>query len=103
MLNFVLNLQTYVTNEVIEPNWHTLMTTLKNVQNIDEGKILVEANWRSYINSVLNAHDQFLETCLRECHLSNKAIFKLIHKLMAKVTIYVNFMNGVHRQVNKYR
>ena len=38
MLNFVLNLQTYVTNEVIEPNWHTLMTTLKNVQNIDEGK-----------------------------------------------------------------
>jgi len=84
MLNFVLNLQTYVTNEVIEPNWHTLMTTLKNVQNIDE---------------VLNAHDQFLETCLRECHLSNKAIFKLIHKLMAKVTIYVNFMNGVHRQM----
>ena len=51
------------------------------------------------LNSVLNAHDQFLETCLRECHLSNKAIFKLIHKLMAKVTIYVNFMNGVHRQV----
>ena len=48
---------------------------------------------------MLNAHDQFLETCLRECHLSNKAIFKLIHKLMAKVTIYVNFMNGVHRQV----
>jgi gamma-tubulin complex component 2 len=84
MLNFVLNLQTYVTNEVIEPNWHTLMTTLKNVQMFDE---------------VLNAHDQFLETCLRECHLSNKAIFKLIHKLMAKVTIYVNFMNGVHRQM----
>jgi len=37
MLYFVLNLQTYVTNEVIEPHWHVLMTKLKNVQNIDEG------------------------------------------------------------------
>ena len=36
MLNFVLNLQTYVTNEVIEPHWHTLMSTLKTVQNIDQ-------------------------------------------------------------------
>ena len=44
MLNFVLNLQTYVTNEVIEPNWHTLMTTLKNVQNIDEGKKIIRSN-----------------------------------------------------------
>ena len=47
MLNFVLNLQTYVTNEVIEPNWHTLMTTLKNVQNIDEGKKFEKIHWES--------------------------------------------------------
>jgi len=84
MLNFVLNLQTYVTNEVIEPHWHTLMSTLKTVQNIDQ---------------VLNAHDQFLETCLRECHLTNKAIFKMVHKIMAQVTIYINYVNQIHRQI----
>jgi len=38
MLSFVLNLQAYVTNEVIEPHWHTFMATLSRVQNIDEGK-----------------------------------------------------------------
>jgi gamma-tubulin complex component 2 len=84
MLYFVLNLQTYVTNEVIEPHWHVLMTKLKNVQNIDE---------------VLAAHDQFLETCLRECHLSNKFIFKLIQKLMMHITQYVNYMHSIHRQI----
>ena len=36
LLNFVLNLQTYVTKKVNEPHWHTLMSTLKAVQNIDQ-------------------------------------------------------------------
>ena len=48
------------------------------------------------------AHDQFLETCLRECHLTNKSIFKLIHKIMAQVTIYVNYVNQIHRQVSLF-
>ena len=46
MLNFVLNLQTYVTNEVIEPHWHTLMSTLKTVQNIDQ----VLTGWVSFLD-----------------------------------------------------
>ena len=63
-------------------------------------QFLITLNMLNFnVNSVLNAHDQFLETCLRECHLSNKFIFKIIHKLMVQVTQYVNYMNQIHRQV----
>jgi gamma-tubulin complex component 2 len=60
------------------------MATLAKVQNIDE---------------VLRAHKQFLESCMKDCHLSTKHIFKIIHKLLVIVTQFVNFVNQIHRQI----
>jgi len=36
---------------------------------------------------------------MKDCHLSTKHIFKIIHKLLVIVSQFVNFLNQVHRQI----
>jgi len=57
MLNFLQNLQYYMTFEVLEPNWESMIARVRSgdVQNVDQ---------------VLEIHSDFLSTCLNDCMLS---------------------------------
>ena len=68
MLNFVQNLQYYMTFEVLEPNWSTLERSLHSASTIDD---------------VLLLHNDFLDKCLRDCMLSNREVLKTISRLLA--------------------
>ena len=68
MLNFVQNLQYYMTCEVLEPNWCQLEMGLRSVSNIDD---------------VLLMHNDFLDKCLRDCMLSSRDVLKTISRLLA--------------------
>ena len=57
MLLFVQNLIYYVFNEVLEPRWNDLEGHLSCADTVDE---------------VLRRHADFLDTCLKECMLTNK-------------------------------
>lgn len=62
MLAFVQQLFTFCVNEVLECNWIKLMSKLENVGTVDE---------------LLRCHVDFLDTCLKECMLTNPKLLKV--------------------------
>uniref|UniRef100_G1QNM6 Gamma-tubulin complex component n=1 Tax=Nomascus leucogenys TaxID=61853 RepID=G1QNM6_NOMLE len=86
MLNFVQNIQYYMMFEVMEPTWHILEKNLKSASNIDD---------------VLGHHTGFLDTCLKDCMLTNPELLKVFSKLMSVCVMFTNCMQvrgcgGVH-------
>eukprot|EP00276_Gloeochaete_wittrockiana_P000656 CAMPEP_0184674634 /NCGR_PEP_ID=MMETSP0308-20130426/87345_1 /TAXON_ID=38269 /ORGANISM="Gloeochaete witrockiana, Strain SAG 46.84" /LENGTH=196 /DNA_ID=CAMNT_0027122257 /DNA_START=467 /DNA_END=1057 /DNA_ORIENTATION=+ len=65
-----------MTFEVIEHNWHVLEQRLKAVNTVDE---------------VLKHHEDFLDTCLKECMLTNLQLLKILMKLLSTCTLFSKF------------
>lgn len=66
MLHFFHSMADYIMVEVLEPNWHQLESSLGSVTTVDE---------------VLRLHHTFLDTCLKQCLLTNQTLLKTINKL----------------------
>ncbi|KAI9262228.1 gamma-tubulin complex component protein [Phascolomyces articulosus] len=66
MLMFVQQFAYYVTNEVLEPNWRRLESNLARVSTVDQ---------------VLQYHSDFLDTCLKECMLTNAKLLRVKYLL----------------------
>lgn len=66
--------------EVVEPNWHIMAEKLSGASTIDD---------------VLGIHDGFLDTCLKECMLTNPSSLKTISKLLSVCTIFSNSMKRI--------
>jgi gamma-tubulin complex component 2 len=62
MLVFVQQISYFCTNEVIEPNWLILQSRLEKVTTVDE---------------LMQDHIDFLDTCLKECMLTNAKLLKV--------------------------
>jgi gamma-tubulin complex component 2 len=62
MLVFVQQLLYFCTMEVIEPNWAKLMKRLDEVKTVDQ---------------LMQHHVDFLDTCLKECMLTNAKLLKV--------------------------
>ena len=61
MLAVVQQILGYATTEVLEPNWRSLETKLGKAMTVDQ---------------LLRDHVDFLDTCLKECMLTNAKILK---------------------------
>lgn len=72
MLTVVQQIISYVTMEVLEPNWRNLEAKLGKVTTVDQ---------------LLRDHVDFLDTCLKECMLTNAKILKVC-VLVDGATIY---------------
>lgn len=83
MLNFVQNFLNYMTFEVIESSWNTFETNLKEVANID---------------NVIEHHTKFLDTCLRDCIITNDS-FLLIQKILSECIMFSVFVQGVTKNI----
>ncbi|CDS09368.1 hypothetical protein LRAMOSA10728 [Lichtheimia ramosa] len=73
MLMFVQQFAYYVTNEVLEPNWRRLESNLAKVTTVDQ---------------VLQFHSDFLDTCLKECMLTNAKLLRIYNKLMTSCVVF---------------
>lgn len=62
MLVFVQQLLYFCTMEVVEPNWAKLMKRLEEVKTVDQ---------------LMQHHVDFLDTCLKECMLTNSKLLKV--------------------------
>lgn len=62
MLVFVQQLMYFCTSEVIQPNWEKLQKRLEKVTTVDE---------------LMQDHVDFLDTCLKECMLTNAKLLKV--------------------------
>ncbi|CAO3688904.1 unnamed protein product [Rhizopus stolonifer] len=73
MLTFVQQLTYYVTNEVLEPNWRRLESNLMRVSTVDQ---------------VLQYHSDFLDSCLKECMLTNSKLLRVFNKLIGSCVAF---------------
>ncbi|XP_036684351.1 gamma-tubulin complex component 2 isoform X3 [Balaenoptera musculus] len=77
MLNFVQNIQYYMMFEVLEPTWHVLEKSLRSASNIDD---------------VLGHHTSFLDSCLKDCMLTNPELLRVFSRLMSVCVMFTNCM-----------
>ena len=79
MLNFLQNLEYYMTFEVLEPNWEEMIAKIRS------GKV---AN----VDQVLKIHSDFLTTCLNDCLLSNPELLTTVKKLLGVCCEFSDFI-----------
>lgn len=84
MLHFIQNLQYYMVMEVIEPRYFKLEDTLRNATTVDE---------------LLEAHNNFLIECHRNCLLTEMDLFKIITKLLSVCVIFCNYTERFIKQL----
>ncbi len=91
MLHFLQNLVYYMMVEVLEPNWHTMVSRLKAAKSVDE---------------VLYVHDAFLDNCLTQCLLNNQELFKILTKIMTTSLLFAEQIKrtaaNIHDNLAKY-
>ncbi|KAI5852517.1 Spc98 family-domain-containing protein [Morchella snyderi] len=82
MMVFVQQLMYFCTSEVVEPNWNGLMRRLGEVRTVDE---------------LMQDHVDFLDTCLKECMLTNSKLLKIHAKLMMTCTMFASYTSSLSK------
>lgn len=77
MLHFLQNFVYYVTLEVIGPRGHELEMWLDKAEDLDE---------------VMELHEKFLDTCLKECLLASQDLLKILTKIMTTCLLFADQM-----------
>lgn len=77
MLHFLQNFVYYVTLEVIGPRGHELEEWLDKAEDLDE---------------VMELHEKFLDTCLKECLLASQDLLKILTKIMTTCLLFADQM-----------
>ncbi|KAK9454496.1 Spc98 family-domain-containing protein [Dipodascopsis uninucleata] len=73
MLVFIQQVLYFSTTEVMEPNWTSLMASIDQVKTVD---------------NLMQRHVDFLDTCLKECMLTNSKLLRVMAKLMAACKMF---------------
>ncbi|KAI9824115.1 MAG: hypothetical protein M1832_002185 [Thelocarpon impressellum] len=86
MLVFVQQLLYFSTAEVMEPNWQRLMANLEG----DDGKPADGSTKQvtRTVDELMQDHVDFLDTCLKECMLTNSKLLRLHSKIMTTCTMF---------------
>ncbi|PKS08901.1 hypothetical protein jhhlp_003514, partial [Lomentospora prolificans] len=98
MLVFVQQLLYFCTAEVIEPNWQKFMSRLQGKGGDAAGK--TEGLTRT-VDELMQDHVDFLDTCLKECMLTNSKLLRIHSKLMQTCTIFAAYTNWLSRELEK--
>ncbi|KAM4056827.1 spindle pole body component [Hirsutella rhossiliensis] len=97
MLVFVQQLLYFCTAEVIEPNWTKFMTRLQPGDGDQEKK----PGLMRTVDELMQDHVDFLDTCLKECMLTNSKLLRIHSKLMQTCTIFAAYTNWLTRELEK--
>lgn len=76
MLAFVRHMLAYATGEVLESNWRSLESQLAKVQTVDQ---------------LMRDHVDFLDTCLKQCMLTNSKLLSVYSKLMHTISTFIAY------------
>ncbi|KAH8804984.1 Spc98 family-domain-containing protein [Xylogone sp. PMI_703] len=97
MLVFVQQLLYFCTAEVIEPNWQALMARLNSKE---ENKESTTSAMRT-VDELMQDHVDFLDTCLKECMLTNSRLLRIHSKLMQTCTMFATYTGWLSRELEK--
>ncbi|KAH8889710.1 hypothetical protein GQ53DRAFT_842607 [Thozetella sp. PMI_491] len=101
MLVFVQQLLYFCTAEVIEPNWQALMAKLKQQEDEKDGPASDVKGPSRTVDELMKDHVDFLDTCLKECMLTNSKLLRIHSKLMQTCTIFATYTNWLSRELEK--
>lgn len=90
MLNLIQNLSYYMSVEVVEPAWHTLVTEISTCSTVDE--VLLLLYFTDFLLQVLAKHSDFLNCCLHDCLLSSPALLATVKKLLGVCSDFATYM-----------
>ncbi|KAJ5666806.1 hypothetical protein N7462_011215 [Penicillium macrosclerotiorum] len=92
MLVFVQQLLYFCTAEVIEPNWVGLMDRV-NGADANGSEVLVNGTKQvnRTVDELMQDHVDFLDTCLKECMLTQAKLLKIHSKLMTCCTMFASW------------
>ncbi|TVY65532.1 Spindle pole body component alp4 [Lachnellula suecica] len=96
MLVFVQQLLYFCTAEVIEPNWQALMARLNAKDDSKGGPSPVRT-----VDELMQDHVDFLDTCLKECMLTNSRLLRIHSKLMQTCTVFASYTNWLSRELER--
>ncbi|RKF81450.1 Spindle pole body component alp4 [Golovinomyces cichoracearum] len=96
MLVFVQQLLYFCTAEVIEPNWHNLMSRLNEKEDCKVGTSPVRT-----VDELMQDHVDFLDTCLKECMLTNSRLLRIHSKLMQTCTFFATYTSWLSRELER--
>ncbi|PBP21070.1 Spc97/Spc98 family protein [Diplocarpon rosae] len=96
MLVFVQQLLYFCTAEVIEPNWQALMARLNAKEDSKGGTTPVRT-----VDELMQDHVDFLDTCLKECMLTNSRLLRVHSKLMQTCSYFSTYAGWLSRELEK--
>ncbi|UNI21752.1 gamma tubulin complex Spc97/GCP2 subunit Alp4 [Purpureocillium takamizusanense] len=96
MLVFVQQLLYFCTAEVIEPNWTKFMARLDAKDGDADKKPMSRT-----VDELMQDHVGFLDTCLKECMLTNSKLLRIHSKLMQTCTVFAAYTNWLTRELEK--
>ncbi|KAI9839293.1 MAG: hypothetical protein M1819_003288 [Sarea resinae] len=100
MLVFVQQLLYFSTAEVIEPNWRSLMDRLSEGEvtgtttgkgNDDKDAPQQPKQVNRTVDELMQDHVDFLDTCLKECMLTNSKLLRIHSKVMTTCTMFATY------------
>ncbi|GAM37086.1 gamma tubulin complex subunit [Talaromyces pinophilus] len=98
MLVFIQQLLYFCTAEVIEPNWQSLMERVNGTAAGTQSSALLptdEVDGSKQVNrtvdELMQDHVDFLDTCLKECMLTQAKLLKIHSKLMTCCTMFATW------------
>ncbi|ESZ95241.1 spindle pole body component alp4 [Sclerotinia borealis F-4128] len=95
MLVFVQQLLSFCTSEVIEPNWQILMAKLESDGSSDSRPAV------STVDELMQDHVNFLDTCLKECMLTNSKLLRRHTKLLQTCTHFASCTGRLSKELEK--
>ncbi|RSM11548.1 hypothetical protein CDV31_006759 [Fusarium ambrosium] len=101
MLVFVQQLLYFCTAEVIEPNWTKFMSRLRTNEDATTGVNSGLGVSTRTVDGLMQDHVDFLDTCLKECMLTNSKLLRIHSKLMQTCTIFAAYTNWLTRELEK--
>ncbi|XP_073994402.1 gamma-tubulin complex component 2-like isoform X3 [Rhodnius prolixus] len=96
MIYFIQNMQYYMMEEAIEPNWIEFQLELKKVtgpcssSNVHNGPFVT--NKVKSIDDLIAIHKRFLDKCMNDCLLTNALLFPMFKSLLAICKDFVTFI-----------
>lgn len=82
MSGFISQITYYCTNEVLDPRFAQFMATLETAQTVDE---------------LMRIHEQFLDTCHKECMLTNQGLLRLYVKILTMCQAFASWCTRLSR------
>ena len=80
MQHFLATYIYYMMFEVVEPHWHVLQGCLRTGEGVE------------HLDDVIRLHQEFQDSCLKECLLTDQSLLKVLNKILVVCLLFAAYM-----------